>query len=113
MTGHNVNKFLALVEGRGFIGNFGNGMQLTGFLANRIVIAESANRINSEALFKQVESELRSQAMQATQHSKMWISRVSALSPSDSGSYEGFSFYPQEGRLRRFIRLVLGRRLQR
>jgi hypothetical protein len=102
-------RMLVMVEGIGFSGSIDGRSLRLGFVANREVVAVNVAAIDKGALFAQIKNELLAAGVEALPQAKIWISRVSRRRDSDLVEYKGFSFYPGEGRVRRFLSSLLRR----
>jgi hypothetical protein len=100
-------KLLVMVEGTNFEGKIEGRQSRIGFVANRVVRADSVEDIDQEALFKFVLDELNSQGISPTPKTVMQITRVSRRAETDQQEFRGFSFFLQEGWLRRLLSRVL------
>jgi hypothetical protein len=100
---------LVMVEGRGFRGVMDGQSLRLGFYANRVLVAVTGESIDKDALFAQVKDELLARGIEALPQAHMQLSRVSRHRDDDLAEYKGFSFYPEEGRVRRFLNSLLRR----
>jgi len=100
-------RMLVMVQGSGFHRIMDGRSLKLGFYANREVVAEAVETIDKNALFAKVKDELLASGVEALPEAKMWISRASRRRDNDVAEYKGFSFYSEEGRVRRFLNFLV------
>jgi hypothetical protein len=100
-------KRLVMVYGTNFEAKIEGRQSRIGFVGSRVVRADNVEDIDQEALFKWVFDELNSQGISPTPRTVMQLTRVSRRAETDQQEFRGFSFFPQEGWLRRLLSRVL------
>lgn len=98
---HAMKSFLVMVEGHGFLTDFGNGSELIGFFANRVVEAPNAGAINEGDLFDRIRRDLETANVRHGAAAIMRVAEVSEFSAMPDREYVGFSFFPDGGLISR------------